>query len=334
MSEPSASASKPTAPPLGKHLASTEKKTRDRAIKSLAAYLSDESQQSMPTHERAKLWKGIFYCFWMSDKPVVQQDLSQELANLILVIPSLESALGFVCGFWEATVREWAGIDRYRINKYYMLIRRFVNATFRLLLKHDWDPEACTEVNRILGDKGGPLCPDDKTVPASLSYHLSDIYLEELDKVLDTGDHQHETPLITLIDPFIKLAARTPNKITYDRMQTALFTPLLDALAAHSSASDTNEPSSQRKRKRSAEMYPNLIDSVCTPAPQTNDPKHNQAETNAQDVAKNVVKAIFEIAGQEETKDANRRKMYALWKRRMEEYEGEPQGGDPDGILS
>ena len=34
-----------------------------------------------------------------------------------------------------------------------------------------------------------PNSPDDKTVPASLSYHLSDIYLEELDKVLDTTDY-------------------------------------------------------------------------------------------------------------------------------------------------
>ena len=137
-----------------------------------------------------------------------------------------------------------------------------------------------------------------------------------------------------LIDPFIKLAARTPNKITYDRMQTALFTPLLDALAAHSAASETNEPGSQRKRKRSAEVYPNLIDSLCTPTPRANDADSNQANTNAQDVAKNVVKAIFETAGQGETKDANRRKMYALWKRIMEEYEGEPQGGDVDGALS
>lgn len=52
--------------------------------------------------------------FWMSDKPIVQQDLSQELANLVLVIPSLDSAIGFIRGFWEATVREWSGIDRYR----------------------------------------------------------------------------------------------------------------------------------------------------------------------------------------------------------------------------
>jgi hypothetical protein len=52
--------------------------------------------------------------FWMSDKPLVQQELSHELANLILIIPSLEAAIGFIRGFWEAMVREWAGIDRYR----------------------------------------------------------------------------------------------------------------------------------------------------------------------------------------------------------------------------
>ncbi|KDN49078.1 hypothetical protein RSAG8_02431, partial [Rhizoctonia solani AG-8 WAC10335] len=142
----STSVSKQEAPPLGKYLASTEKKTRDKAIKSLAIFLSDDSQKSMTPSERAKLWKGLFYCFWMSDKPLVQQDLSSELANLVLIVPSLESAIGFVHGFWEAMVREWAGIDRYRINKYYMLIRRFVNATFRLLLKHDWNKEACDAI--------------------------------------------------------------------------------------------------------------------------------------------------------------------------------------------
>lgn len=70
--------------------------------------------------------RGVLFCltsknncacfpgFWMSDKPLVQQDLSQELANLILLIPSLQPAIGFLHGFWEAMVREWAGIDRFR----------------------------------------------------------------------------------------------------------------------------------------------------------------------------------------------------------------------------
>ncbi|CAE6451863.1 unnamed protein product [Rhizoctonia solani] len=327
MSSPSAVfVPKQEAPPLGKYLASTEKKTRDKAIKSLATFLSDDSQKSMTPSERAKLWKGLFYCFWMSDKPFVQQDLSSELANLVLVIPSLESAIGFVHGFWEAMVREWAGIDRYRINKYYMLIRRFVNATFRLLLKHDWNSEACDAINEILQGAGGPLCPDDKTVPASISYHLADIYLEELDKALEADDNNCGTPLITLLKPFIHLSARTSNKITFGRMQTALFTPLLDALATRvtiPSADTTNSP--RRKRKRSSETYPNLVESVCEPNTQAGS---TSLAINPQDVTKEVLKAIFDVAGHMDTKDANRRKMYALWKDRMEEIEGTPEGDE------
>lgn len=56
----------------------------------------------------------------MSDKPLVQQGLATDLANLVLRInPSdpdarLAAALAFLEGFWVALVREWNGIDRLR----------------------------------------------------------------------------------------------------------------------------------------------------------------------------------------------------------------------------
>ena len=50
----------------------------------------------------------------MSDKPLVQQALATELAEIILAITSPASSLAFLRGFWEATVREWTGIDRLR----------------------------------------------------------------------------------------------------------------------------------------------------------------------------------------------------------------------------
>lgn len=90
-----------------------DKKTRDKAIKSLSTFLSS-SKDALPTPEMAKLWKGIFYCFWMSDKPLVQQALASELAELLLLIERTELALAFLRGFWETTVREWNGIDRLR----------------------------------------------------------------------------------------------------------------------------------------------------------------------------------------------------------------------------
>jgi ribosomal RNA-processing protein 1 len=134
------------------------------------------------------------------------------------------------------------------------------------------------------------------------------------------------TPITTLLEPFINLAARTPNKVTYDRMQTALFTPLLDALVARLSHPSVDEPESQRrKRKRLSEIYPNLIESVCKPGARSKDDLPAQTIVNPQNVAMDVLKALFEAAGHADTKDANRRKMYALWKERMEVLDGPPE---------
>lgn len=110
----------------------------------------------------------------MSDKPLVQQALATELAELLLTISDTPSSLKFLQGFWMTLVREWNGIDRLRyvcgcammlnlisagcrMDKYYMLVRRFVNATFRLLMRTEWDGLTCEEYNSMLTATGGPL---------------------------------------------------------------------------------------------------------------------------------------------------------------------------------
>jgi len=50
----------------------------------------------------------------MSDKPLVQQALASELAELILAVTSTAASLAFLRGFWTTIVREWNGIDRLR----------------------------------------------------------------------------------------------------------------------------------------------------------------------------------------------------------------------------
>ena len=51
----------------------------------------------------------------MSDKPLVQQALASDLANILLSIPTIDAALSFLEGFWTALVREWSGLDRLRL---------------------------------------------------------------------------------------------------------------------------------------------------------------------------------------------------------------------------
>ncbi|KLO20099.1 Nop52-domain-containing protein [Schizopora paradoxa] len=301
-------------PPLAKYLASSDKKTRDKAVKSLAKYLSENQGKALPKQEMAKLWKGIFYCYWMSDKPLVQQALSSELADLLLLISSTESAFAFLGGFWEAIVREWNGIDRLRMDKYYMLVRKFINASFRLLRRAEWENSALGTFNEVLTSPGGPLCPDDTRIPGSLTYHIVDIYLEELEKALsvasdpssDTTFSELPAPLIPLLLPFFDLAARTSSSITHSRVSTGLIDPLLVALTT---ASSSDPPSKKRKFLTLSQQsdLSDLISKSCIDEPQ-------KGVVQPAELRNAVLRSMFDVASGPDVKEANRRKLYAIWK--------------------
>ncbi|RSH93336.1 hypothetical protein EHS25_007690 [Saitozyma podzolica] len=276
--------------PLGKQLAHTDKSVRDRAVQSLVAFLSRggdaEGSSSgyvrLEESEMSKLWKGLFYCFWMSDKPLVQQALATDLAELLLQIhPSVEvehdkerfkAAVAFLDGFWRAIVRE--------MDKFYLLIRRYVNATFRLLARADYE---------------------DPKVPISLGMHLADIYVEELDKVLRQPevDAAPSCPLVEVLRPHITLLARTPHQVMHNRLMTALFTPLLDALALASSA----EERPRKRAKVDEPMYAHVIMHSTT-----------SEGDSPEAIRLAVLKAMFEAAAAERAVESNRRKIYKVWR--------------------
>ncbi|TRM66087.1 Nop52-domain-containing protein [Schizophyllum amplum] len=291
--------------PLAKYLASTEKKTRDKAVKNLSAFLSDPSRDALPKSEMDKLWKGLFYCFWMSDKPLVQQALASELAELVLTIKTTTASLAFLRGFWDTMCREWSGIDRIRLDKYYMLVRRFVNASFRLLLRTGWDEDVCSEHNEILTRPGGgPLCPSDQKIPSSLAYHISDIYLEELEKAVASSEDVSPAPLAILLSPFFLLAAGTINSRTYTRVESTIFKPLLSSL------SEEEQPRTKRARLEAPSAqssdYPVLLDNS-----RVDYASAGKLDKSA--LRKGVKKAIFDVASSPETRDPSRKRMYALW---------------------
>lgn len=308
-------ASTPAVPPLGKYLASSEKKTRDKAVKNLAAFLSSDSENVLPDLEMAKLWKGIFYCFWMSDKPLVQQALAGELAELTLTITDVPSSLNFLRGFWTMTVREWNGIDRLRMDKYYMLVRKFVNASFRFLVRTKWDSATMEEYNSILSGPNGPLCPNDIRVPASLAFHLSEIYLEELEKALISSESPPPVPLSTLLLPFVGLAARTPTNTTYKHIQSSLFEPLRNSLKSSSG------PPSRKKARTSSSDYSTLLVNACTSS------SDGDQVMDVDAVRKSILQKIFDVASETETRDANRRRMYAFYKDAVDDDEDEDSAG-------
>ena len=148
-------------------------------------------------------------------------------------------------------------------------------------------------------------------MPTSLAYHLADIYLEELDKAFGNSpvDSPLPAPLPILLAPFLALSARTPMAVTLQRIQSALLEPLVTELSIRHTS---DEPSRKRLRLSTSE-YPNLVANAC----ETDPSKEGALSPSA--LRKVVFRQVFDVASEPDTRDANRRKLYAFWKEHMEE---------------
>ena len=69
-----------------------------------------------------KLWKGLFYCMWMSDKPLVQEDLAETISALVHSFANRQTGLLYSKVALTTMAREWGGIDTWRMEKFLMVI--------------------------------------------------------------------------------------------------------------------------------------------------------------------------------------------------------------------
>lgn len=51
---------------------------------------------------------------------------------------NVQVALSFFQVFLQTMFREWDSIDKLRLDKFMMLVRKFIQGVFRLLLDHGW----------------------------------------------------------------------------------------------------------------------------------------------------------------------------------------------------
>ena len=137
-----------------------------------------------------------------------------------------------------------------------------------------------------------------------MAYHLSDIYLEELEKVTEADDPA--PPLSTLLSPFLRVASQTASNLTHKHIISSLLDPLLSVLSSE------DEPRSKRRRLEEdvedSKPFAELV-ALCRCTPSDSGPLGKDA------LRSRILRTLFEIASEEQTKDANRRKLYTLWEK-------------------
>ncbi|KAF5223634.1 hypothetical protein ECC02_003366 [Trypanosoma cruzi] len=111
-----------------------------------------------------KLSRGLFFCLWHSDKPLVQLECAQRIARLIHV-PHTNSGkiLLFSC-LIRVLMREWRSMDRHRADKFLALVRKMIYELACLL--ESLEAEARLQQQRGDDNEAGTNGGVDRSAPA------------------------------------------------------------------------------------------------------------------------------------------------------------------------
>ncbi|XP_034936572.1 ribosomal RNA processing protein 1 homolog [Chelonus insularis] len=161
-------------------LSSNDKRARMKMLKKLRNWINIRSKSSFAFTEAdfMRLWKGLFYCMWLSDKPLVQEELAESISNLVHSIESMEMALLYTKCTLRTLSSEWFGLDWYRMDKFEMLARRIMRQSFVMCKKSSWDEEWVKGVSKIIED----ILLDPKG-SMGFKFHITEIFIEELAKI-------------------------------------------------------------------------------------------------------------------------------------------------------
>ncbi|NXK07250.1 RRP1B protein, partial [Herpetotheres cachinnans] len=274
--------------------------------------------------ELLKIWKGLFYCMWMQDKPLLQEELADNISQLIHVIQNTEARHLFIQTFWQTMNREWNGIDGLRLDKYYMLMRRILRQSFEVLKRNEWDESLIELFLQLLMKE---VMDPGSNAPTGIKLHFIDIYLDELAKVGAkelTADQN-----LKFIEPFCKIAAKSKDRCVLHAVATGIFEIIVDQspyaiedLMKELGSNRDEEDVSEEDKQENEEV-------VKTKADRCLSRKSAQSSEKTEDVSENtddgigpvlqfdykaVADKLFELASKKNTPSLNRKRLYKLVK--------------------
>ncbi|CAI5656986.1 unnamed protein product [Oreochromis niloticus] len=159
----------------------------------------------------------------MQDKPLLQEELSRKISTLIHSFTSTQQQLSYLRSFLQTMKREWTGIDRLRMDKFFQLVRFVFRQTFEVLRRRSWDSSAVSQFLELLTAQ---LLQSDAAAPSGLQLHVLDLYLTELAAVGAaelTADQN-----LTFIEPFCRTAARTKDRTLLSGICSSVFSAIID----------------------------------------------------------------------------------------------------------
>jgi len=203
-------------------LAANEPWVRDKAVKKLKKWFGAKTE-AFDEGDMMKLWKGLYYCFWMSDKPLVQEELAENISSFVACFQNTESSLVFIKSFLKTFGREWFGIDRWRTDKFMMFTRRFLRHSFKLMASKEWEKGLVEKLVDIFRTEL-ISCPITDT-SLGFQLHFTDVFLEEIAKV--GGEKLDPEVLEMFLEPYVEVVKAGDDARFRDHVVERIFNHLM-----------------------------------------------------------------------------------------------------------
>ena len=231
-------------PTLQQRLAdSADPRTRRQAMQALTEFLRDD----LDDLAMKKLWRSIFFAMWLADLPKVHDELARSVAKTVHRFGEDDAVRRWTLCFCSTLAAEWARLDKYRLDKYYLLARHFVRESLAWCRAKDWAPASVDAFASAIdaGWFAAPKCPDGPRL------HYGDVLLEALVEfeVPPSAAHRFCRPLLNaLVHGSAPVATRVLDRLAAPLADVEAMRPLARLVQAdvHGAAAAEATPSSRR----------------------------------------------------------------------------------------
>ncbi len=171
-----------------------------------------------------ELYKTKTQVFVILIQVPVQQELAFNLSRLVRAISlDKDRVFLFLATFFTTIQREWAGIDKHRVDKYLSLIRRMLYEALRYCL-----PSAADSSGGSIGHIQHLSILLSKAVlskPANgIRFHVCEIFVEE---VCSAAPDIASEELLLALEPFFAMARSCSDRVLFERIVKDVFEVLL-----------------------------------------------------------------------------------------------------------
>ncbi|KAK5966814.1 Ribosomal RNA processing protein 1 [Trichostrongylus colubriformis] len=271
-------------------LACGEPVTRQRAFRTLQDWIKQQSAVRPFTEaDMMRLCKGLHYVLWMQDKMLLQEELADRLSQLQLVFSREEERVLFVECIFKSLAKEWNHIDRWRMDKFLMMMRRVLRVLFVHLSSLKWKKSIREPYWAAFSRT---TISTDKSFPDGLKFHFASIILDEMDNAGGINKKQ----ITACLKPFADvLSIRGISDYLFESISEEIFATILH----------------QKSEEIAAKMEA--------------DGEVDEKSTGIQFDYIALGKMLFDVGKMPETVSKRRRKLYDLVKR----FDVAAKGGDP-----